>query len=736
MADALQLDKLGTDDFSVSDFVERIALSAKVGDVTSVDHPQSLLDAFDLATAELWQSHEQVEEQVAQLELLCRNKEERHTETFQAAKELMQDGYDSLQSLTEGIHSVSLKIVHVGDQLESYKLKRDRCIEAATLMKHYASFDSSDKPLLPPLDRLEDPFVAADDGMDRPSTPPPQSTRLDLSSDPDAPLLTDEELAQGANTLQQLVYLAPDNDRVARAKDKLEELVLERFKEAIELDQVDAMVQLAIMTGLYLPERHSDLVKAYIDFVVRDNMLELRDDPLLSIPKICHAVHGKVNQVFESTSAMTALFQTLCKKHLKPFVLMQVQHETDPLPTVHKLYVQTRSVLSSLCQELGLSGGAQFGLQLTRAVFAIPLETHFAAELNQMLTGYGQMLEDYYSSIGHERHSVNTNSPRSPRKHARQKSTDVPLDPTQTLLSDDLAAEMLYECRRATERCQALSPLKDAPQWPLQLFSRLLAALCKDHMKYALDVAQKFLPSKKPKAQPAIYFFDIIADVNKIFYLLQKFFQDCMVPVIRDDFELYLACLNQKNEVMEDLETSLAGGLETCLEAIVEWTRVCLTKDRPKTEYKPTDTSAISLPCTPACTIVTNFLNQQIRAIKASLNGKNLTNVFRLLGTRLHKVIYDNIKTFTYNDIGGMLLSRDLNCYEQVLRHLDDVYVNELMDVLKELSTLLIVRADNIPQLCNEGRIETLDQAIVMSFLQLRTDFKSAKLGTTSMLKA
>eukprot|EP00045_Choanoeca_perplexa_P011981 m.128729 g.128729 ORF g.128729 m.128729 type:complete len:733 (+) comp15837_c0_seq3:142-2340(+) len=732
MADSLQLDKLGTEDFSVSDFVERVALSARVNDVNSIDYPASLLDAFDIAAAELWQSHEQVEAEVARLELLCRSKEESHTETFRTATSLMQEGYSSLQSLTEGIHEVALKIVHVGDQLESYKLKRDRCIEASALMKHRARFHSPTQPLLAPLDMLEDPLPDDDDGMDA------STNRHDiaLARDPDEPLLRDEELAQGANVLQQLIYLSPSNERVVEAKAKLEQLALDRFREAVELDQVSSMTDISAMMLLHLPERHPELIKIYIDFIVRDNVMDLRTQPLEAIPKICRAVQPKVIKVFDSSSAMTALFQTLCKRHLKPYVLMEVTSSADPLATVHKLHGRTKQLLTSLCQDLGLSGGVKFGLQLTRAVFGTSLENHFAAELNQMLTGYSQMLEDYYAFVGHERHSGSSNSPRSPRKHVRSKSSDTQADPSVTLLSDDLAAEMLYECRRATERCQDLSPLKDAPQWPLQLFTRLLAALCKDHMKYALNVAQRFLPPKKPKTEPAIYFFDVISDVNKIFYLIQKHFQDCMVPVIRDDFELYLACLNQKNEVMEELENDLASGLEVCLDAIVEWCRVCLTKDRPKNEFKPTDTSAISMPCTGACTTVTMFLNQQIHAIRGSLNGKNLTNVLRLLGTRLHKVIYENVKSYTYNDIGAMLLSRDLNSYEGVLRKLDDVYVNELMDVLKELSNLLIVRAENIPQLCSEGRLATLDQAIVMSFLHLRTDYKSAKLGSTTMLKA
>ena len=73
---------------------------------------------------------------------------------------------------------------------------------------------------------------------------------------------------------------------------------------------------------------------------------------------------------------------------------------------------------------------------------------------------------------------------------------------------------------------------------------------------------------------------------------------------------------------MEQLEVELAHSLEICLDAIVEWTRTCLSKanktsssldlflsyllpllshssqDRSKNEFKPQDPDAINAPCT------------------------------------------------------------------------------------------------------------------------------------------
>ena len=63
--------------------------------------------------------------------------------------------------LTGGLPSHGPQIVHVGDQLESLKQKRDRGMEAAALMAHQAAVLGKGK-LLPPLHML---------GVHRPAHP-------------------------------------------------------------------------------------------------------------------------------------------------------------------------------------------------------------------------------------------------------------------------------------------------------------------------------------------------------------------------------------------------------------------------------------------------------------------------------------------------------------------------------------------------------------------------------------
>lgn len=71
----------------------------------------------------------------------------------------------------------------------------------------------------------------------------------------------------------------------------------------------------------------------------------------------------------------------------------------------------------------------------------------------------------------------------------------------------------------------------------------------------------------------------------------------------------------------------------------------------------------------------------------------------------MHRVLLEHIRSHTFSDLGGIKLTCDLKEYERVFTNLSDAFVSELMDTLKELSRLLVVMSDSIPQLVSEGRL-------------------------------
>jgi len=53
-----------------------------------------------------------------------------------------------------------------------------------------------------------------------------------------------------------------------------------------------------------------------------------------------------------------------------------------------------------------------------------------------------------------------------------------------------------------------------------------------------LYCASAAIPLAEPRAEPAIYFFDVVGQVNTIFHLFEKLFNDRLIPLVR-----YAVCL-------------------------------------------------------------------------------------------------------------------------------------------------------------------------------------------------
>lgn len=102
-----------------------------------------------------------------------------------------------------------------------------------------------------------------------------------------------------------------------------------------------------------------------------------------------------------------------------------------------------------------------------------------------------------------------------------------------------------------------------------------------------------------------------------------------------------------------------------------------------------------------ACMAVVQYIHNTIQRIKSCLDGKNAENVLLELGIRLHRVIYEHLLQFQYNSIGAMIAIMDVNEYRKCVKNLNIPFVNTLFDTLHALCNLLLVKPENLKQVCS-----------------------------------
>eukprot|EP00048_Salpingoeca_helianthica_P017199 m.236011 g.236011 ORF g.236011 m.236011 type:complete len:706 (-) comp20395_c0_seq1:75-2192(-) len=705
----MSLDKFRGANFSADDFVERVSRTTTLlfdtagQNENTLFDPSPLLRTFEEQIEQLWRMHDEVAREVQAREEILREKESQHKQHMEELENTMQAAFSSLQSLSTRISQVSTKTVHVGDQLEAVSTRRRRATEAAEIMRHFAELDREGGGLLPPLDRI------------------------------------DANIHQAADIIQKLKYIADEmppghvavaRERIGQLLETVKARLLQGFRRAY--GDVDLMREFA--HTLYPFQAYPSCVEHFNQHFIEQEYPIGDTNVCRAILATCSKAKAVVDQVFLAPANVFSEFvHTVIDTKLKRHVAEALTTGgPEKLETLHDLYKKSKEMVGELSRMADLGPEAYLEEKLLRKmVFEKYLSSYIFTEEIGLHDNYERALVAFYDSIGHVSWGLRGKEKKSKRPELEDKQS-----PQETMLSLGVAFNMIHENKRAIERCRDLASAADLPDFVFRVFVKLLEGLCNDHVHYAVNFAVRQLPASKAKGEPPLVFLSVVKDTNSLFYLLQKHYWDDVLPSVRTSLSVYPTCVQRKNDVMESLENQLAQGLAALVDACIDWLKTILAKEQKKTDFKPPEDTleVINGPCTAACRACVAFLTRLHAQIVSCLNGKNMENVLRHLGKRFYNVLFEHVQQMTFNTLGGMILVRDMSEYERCVQAFDDSVVMGLFVTLRELSAVVIVKAENIKQLCEEGRLATLDRGLIQTFLQLRADYRSAKIS--SLFKA
>ncbi|XP_023557429.1 exocyst complex component 5 [Octodon degus] len=317
------------------------------------------------------------------------------------------------------------------------------------------------------------------------------------------------------------------------------------------------------------------------------------------------------------------------------------------------------------------------------------------------------------------------------KERIRQR-TNLPLGPSidthgETFLSQEVVVNLLQETKQAFERCHRLSDPSDLPRNAFRIFTILVEFLCIEHIDYALETGLAGIPSSDSR-NANLYFLDVVQQANTIFHLFDKQFNDHLMPLISSSPKLS-ECLQKKKEIIEQMETKLDTGIDRTLNCMIGQMKHILASEQKKTDFKPEDENNVLIQYTNACVKVCAYVRKQVEKIKNSMDGKNVDTVLMELGVRFHRLIYEHLQQYSYSCMGGMLAICDVAEYRKCAKDFKIPMVLHLFDTLHALCNLLVVAPDNLKQVCSGEQLANLDKNILHSFVQLRADYRSARLA-------
>ncbi|XP_076667116.1 exocyst complex component Sec10 [Andrena cerasifolii] len=701
--------ELEQDPFDPEEFVERLAWrtvndTTKDGGKTFFD-PMIVHETFLQAIKDLQILQERQQKKCDKLEAALKDEEARHTLEILELQERNKHSIDLFHQLDERINLVATKVLHLGDQLESVNTPRARAVEAQKLMKHFSDFLSPGP--------LTDPIFTDKSSLD-----------------------------EAADVIQKLHLISQElpfekfehaKKKIAVKYDEIERNLIEEFVRAHNREDASRMKELASVLAHF--KGYSQCINAFIE---QSQMGSFGGkDVFQDVIPMCTKYNKLMQQVFTNPEQVMAKFVlNIYHLRLQKYAVAKLADKSDPDKYLKNLYdLYTRTVkLSAELKSFNMGADDTYLAKLTRNIFQKYLDTYITIETKAFREKSAALLIEYYESKNHQKKQLQTGGFQELRRDLQAvlgARTNINIAQIEnyggeTFLSEELAIALLQRSKVAFQRCQLLSKLDEIPVNALQILEILLQYLISEHVDYALELGLQSVPIPESRTQPEIHFFNVIRQCNAIVRLLEEQFNDSLIPLVASTPK-HGDCMLKKKNILDQINMKLETGLDRSINAIVGWVKVYLQNEQRKTDFKPeTDVDTLN---TPACLTVVQYVTGMIRHIRNTLDEKNLNTVLTELGVRFHKVIYDHLQQFQFNSAGAMCAICDMNEYRKCVKELEVDLVTSLFDTLHALCNLLLVKPENLKQVCTGDQLATLDRNVLVNFIQLRTDYKTQKLA-------
>uniref|UniRef100_A0A914W432 Exocyst complex component 5 n=1 Tax=Plectus sambesii TaxID=2011161 RepID=A0A914W432_9BILA len=697
---ATYVQDLEQDPFDPTDFVERLAWRLTGGGGDDIQ-ATSLHRAFEEEIGSLQLLSEQYQSKIQRLEGQCREEEEEFAVTLDRLQAENAGAVDKLKDLDATMQLVAGKVVHLGDQLESVNAPRARAFEALQLMKHFDEF-LTDQPL-----------------------------HSDVFTDPDKLLESAEIIHKLASISQELSSdkYATVQSRINHKYDEIERLMLEEFVRTHRVGNRQKMKQIATILSNF--KGYSQCLDAYIEHIQVGafRSADIFGDTL----SLCRKTYPMLDQIFPTPEqVMAKLALNIFHGKLQEFIgakLMDAENDGDLesyLTNLHDLYAKTQKLAVELA-EFKIGSDAEFLPALIRSLFGRYLDTYIQTEIKFLNEQCTNLLQKFYESKKHQKRQIQSGGLQDFKRDIQARIMTVETFGGETFLSEEVAINMLQETKLAFQRCQSLSVRDTSPQNTELVLDVLLKYLCTEHLEYAIEIGLSGISLAEPKTPPPPHFLSVVRQTAAICHLFEKQFEDSIYALVKETTAEESA-VSKKRQALFVLENKMTLGLDRHLNAVVGYVRFVLATEQKKTDFRPENEDQIVPLCSTACTTVVRFLNEQVERIRDSVDGTNLTTVMTELGVRFHRTVLTHIYQFVYSSAGAMLLLCDINEYRKLIMSWKVPLASKLFESLHALSNLLVVVPENLADACTADVLGDVDRTIVVNFVQLRADYRSARL--------
>jgi len=298
-------------------------------------------------------------------------------------------------------------------------------------------------------------------------------------------------------------------------------------------------------------------------------------------------------------------------------------------------------------------------------------------------------------------------------------------------LNVESAKRILKWLAEAVGRSLELSTAVDTPKDVSALLNMLIKHMWSEYLDVALDAAMD-TAEQQSKGEPDISYLLEISPATTIMHLMFSFINTALIPLSQTSLTVRREMVKQSNNTLASLESKVNNIVQKTIDLIIAHVNSLLTKQK-KQDYKPKD-DEVSLTTlqTPTCTSVCTFLRKVYDTAKRALDGSNLEGFLEEVSTGLRGLLLEHYKKFQVNQAGGIMLSKDITQYHEVISRWGIGSVSDSFELLQEIGNLFVVGPNTLKDRMRDGVLSRVKPHLLKPYLARRDDYASA--GIEKML--
>ena len=320
--------------------------------------------------------------------------------------------------------------------------------------------------------------------------------------------------------------------------------------------------------------------------------------------------------------------------------------------------------------------------------------------------------------------------------------TEIEVSTEDGVLSTTNAKRMLKWLAEAVGRGLELNGGNETAKDVSALLHILITNMAEIYLETALDAANDLALSQEntTKTEPDLSYVTTLKPAITIMHLLSTFIHTVLLPLAASNMSIRKEMTRSTTQMLENLENKVNNILQHSIDVILNWTSRLLANQK-KTDFRPRDdasatpTAYMELLQTPTCQSVYSFLSRLHPLFLASITpGTNLTAFLTELGLGFRSLLFSHFQKFNVNAAGGIMVTKDLTKYIEVLRswELGEEFEAGL-EALMEIGHLFVVRPEALKERVRGYREKGMWEAgVLRGFVGRRED--AGSVGVQSVL--